>query len=104
MNNNQQNKIVADLTNLSSTTNTTEFSKRFIQVIKSYDIDLSNQQSYEQLIHSINPKLVPIFNELYLLWQQIQEESLPFSYVKSSLTQSELTQKLAQIKKSLEKI
>jgi len=69
-----------------------EFSDSFNKTITTYNLDYKNWQKNFKGKYSV--QIIDVITLLLALWQQIQEEDLPFSYVKKQLDQKTFEEEL----------
>jgi len=98
----QFSDLILKLQKIIDTDSKQEYSEIFKQFIITYNLDQKNWQKQFTDKHSI--QIINIITQLFDLWQQIQEDNLPFSYVKQKLSQKVFENQLLLIKTKIAKI
>jgi len=96
------NDLLSNLLSLSENNGRQQFSYNFNHLIVKYDL---NQKRWQNNVKGkYSPQVTNILNQLLSLWQQIQEDDLPFSYVKPQLDQKTFEEKLSTVQSKIRAI
>ena len=88
--------LLSRLDNLVTEIDKQKFTGLFNQIIVDYNLDQNDWQN--NFTGEYSSKIIRIITLIFDLWQQIQEDDLPFSYVKQQLDQKTFEEKLSKVK------
>jgi len=96
--------LLAKLIELTNQKNRRVFSDSFIQTMSDFGLDIKQDNWENRLTGKYSPDFIKALLLIDSLWQQIQEDNLPFSYVKPQLSQKMFEQKITLAQKKLQKL